>query len=188
MKLATALSSFVFIGAAAAQDAHVHGAGYLSISADGSMLVTEFITDQHTLYGFEGEAATDEQRAVMTNVAAQLEASEALLDMQTSVTCAVASITVEEHTPDEGLGGHDDHEDHHDHDPHGHHDEHDGEEEHGDVMIRSVFTCDGSPSINSVNVTAFEQFPALEDVSVVVLTDRQQAEEMATRAQRTVRF
>lgn len=182
MKLATALSAFAFIGVAAAQNAHMHGVGYLSISAEGSTLITEFITDQHTLYGFEGPPKSEAQRSVISDVAARLEGSHALVAMETSVTCQVSTFEIKEHNPEIELGGLDDHHDHTD--DHDHHDE----EEHRDIMIRSVYTCDGNPTVDGVNVTAFQQLPSLDTVHVVVLTDRQQDEEQATRSQHMVRF
>lgn len=187
----------------AGADPHVHGQGNLSISSDGSTLVAEFTTDQHTLFGFEGGHMTDTQRARKETVTAALTAPGALFRVGTSVTCEVSTTGVEEVSAhdngglghhDEGHhddGHHDDHDHDHDHDEHDHaehHDDHEDHDDHRDVTIRSVFNCSGQPAIESVDVTAFDQLSDLETVNVIVLTDDQQAEEKTDRNQRTARF
>ena len=179
---ATAAASFV------AQDVHDHGNAVLSLTTDGTTLIAEFTTDQHTLYG------TDHDHDHHDEVEAKLLAGDALFTLDVSTSCTRSDAGVEAASKDGLLGDkHDhDHDEHHhdhgdhDHDHDDHHDDHQGHDEHVDITIRQTFTCEASPSIDSVTVAAFDVIPALEKVDVVVLTNNQQVEKTANRRSRKV--
>ncbi len=183
-------------------DAHVHGEGNLAISSDGSMLVVEFVTDQHTLFGFEGAAKTEAEELHRAQISKAVANPGALFELETSVVCTPKTVELIERGAETGLGfedehDHDEHEDHSDHDEHDHHaehadhseqahddhhEEHHGEDMHVDMVVERMFECAGPPSVRSIDVTAFELFPALESLRVMVLTDTQQAEHVIKRA------
>lgn len=190
--------------AASQLDPHVHGAGSLSITSEASTLVIEMVVDQHTLFGFEGEPITDAQHATVERVSKEIQAPGALYLVETSVPCQRATIaTGLRSTEDElghGLGPDEDHhEDHDDHDGHDndhhedHHDDHgdhhaEHDEQHQDFALRETLQCEGAPEIRKVTMPAFDKLPSLERVDIVVLTQDQQMQRVATRTRMEASF
>ncbi|MEM9839655.1 MAG: DUF2796 domain-containing protein [Pseudomonadota bacterium] len=198
--LSCAAAAAAWISAAQAEP-HVHGQAALTLSTDGSTVVATFTVDQHTAYGFEGEARNDAQAARANEVVQSLLGPQSLFSLQFGSQCALTDVAMgqEEAMSLAGLGGDDDHHDHdehddHDHDDHGHHDDHDhhdhhGHDEHhkenhadlhGDVTVRRVYTCISEPNIRTLRITAFDQFAGLERVDVTVLTAKLQTQKTIT--------
>ena len=176
--------------AASQLDPHVHGSGTLSITSEASTLVIEMVVDQHTLFGFEGEPTTNAQRATVERITKEIQAPGALHLVETSVPCQRATIDIVLRSAEDELGhgldhAEDDHEDHHD--DHGdHHDEHD--EEHQDFVLRETLQCQGSPTVRKVTMPAFGKLQSLERVDIVVLTQEQQMQRVATRTRMEASF
>ncbi|NRA30420.1 MAG: DUF2796 domain-containing protein [Parvularculaceae bacterium] len=206
-------ASISALAASAVAQHHEHGKGQLTLSTEGNMLVAEFMTDQHTAFGFEGKPKDANQNASMAKGEALMTATGNLFTVATGSTCERVEVTVDVMGPQGGLGSldsshddHDDHDDHHDHeheehhgdhsdhhdhdahDDHDEHAEHEDEAEHQDVMVRQVFRCSSNPAIESVSVGAFEHFASLETVVVTALTEKEQTQATLNRGRKQWRL
>lgn len=186
------LASVSLLGVNAVAQHHEHGKGELTLSTQDDLLVAEFITDQHTAFGFESNDPTDAQYAEMARVAGILMAKDKLFTVDAGSACDRIDASLDRVGPKGGLesldamdDGDDHHDDHdtHDHEAHAEHSEHTEHEEqdmHRDVTVRLVFRCAKAPRIETVRVSAFEQLPGLETVVVTALTATKQSQATLT--------
>lgn len=159
-------------------DAHIHGIASMTIALDQGVMEVEYESPAVNLVGFETIAKTDEQILAAEKAKSQLESATTLFIIEGS-NCEVTESNVNfsailgdiEHTDD-----HETHENDHDTDHHAHENEHDEEHEenHSELSAHYQFKCDNTENVSSINVTLFEQFPTLEEIDAMWITEANQ--------------
>ncbi|OEE05489.1 hypothetical protein OC5_02810 [Vibrio cyclitrophicus ZF264] len=179
-------------------DAHVHGKVEVNIAQDGQELLVEVTAPGADVVGFEHAPKTAEQKALFEQAIAQLNKPEELFGFNnTSCTLKFKSVT---NTLE---GDHDDHEGHdhaeHDHDDHeGHdhaehdHDDHEGHDHseggHGEFTAEYHYQCSDIANLNTVNTQWFSKFSNTKSMTVNLLTDSVQTQEVLNAERVSFRF
>ncbi|MEZ9248918.1 DUF2796 domain-containing protein [Vibrio cyclitrophicus] len=179
-------------------EAHVHGKVEVNIAQDGQELLVEVTAPGADVVGFEHAPKTAEQKALFEQAIAQLNKPEELFGFNnTSCTLKFKSVT---NTLE---GDHDDHEGHdhaeHDHDDHeGHdhaehdHDDHEGHDHseggHGEFTAEYHYQCSDIANLNTVNTQWFSKFSNTKSMTVNLLTDSVQTQEVLNAERVSFRF
>ncbi|PMK33113.1 zinc uptake protein ZrgA [Vibrio lentus] len=166
-------------------EAHVHGKVEVNIAQDGQELLVEVTAPGADVVGFEHAPETAEQKKVFEQAIAQLNKPEELFGFNNAgCTLKFKSVT---NTLE---GDHDDHEGHdhaeHDHDDHkGHdhaehdHDDHDHSEGgHGEFTVEYHYQCSNIAKLDTVNTQWFSKFGNTKSMTVNLLTDSAQIQEI----------
>ncbi|MEM1086672.1 MAG: DUF2796 domain-containing protein [Pseudomonadota bacterium] len=124
-------------------EAHVHGEGEMAVTLDGSTLAVSFEGALASFASFEHEPKTDEQRAELEAVRVSFAAAENSLSINTEAGCVLNSTGVQFR--------------------------HSGN--HGSVMADYEYTCASVDEISSISLKIFDNYPALEAVDVVFISD-----------------
>jgi len=176
--------------------AHEHGAAELMIAWSGSDVAIDLETPAYNILGFEYAPTSDEEKALLEEAVAALEAG-GLLQLSPDAGCTLMSASVQTGFSEEGHdsdeeGHHDDEEGHDeeghdsdekDHDEEGHHgdeeghdEESHGEETHSDIDVSYNLECQAPENIESLDASnLFAQFPNFEDIQVQWISDTQQS-------------
>lgn len=171
-------------------EAHVHGEAEMNVAIEGNVIELVLKSPLANIVGFEHEATSDEDIAILSNAQKALQDAYARVQLPDSAVCMLDEVDVhlgEEH----GEEAHDhdkhDHEEHahkdHDHDKHDHeehahkeHDHHEHEEgehgEHRDIHAHYSFKCVKPANLNSVTLDFFTKFPGMESLHVNLLTEK----------------
>ncbi|OEF63884.1 hypothetical protein OAA_12240 [Vibrio cyclitrophicus 1F175] len=174
-------------------EAHVHGKVEVNIAQDGQELLVEVTAPGADVVGFEHAPKTAEQKALFEQAIAQLNKPEELFGFNnTSCTLKFKSVT---NTLE---GDHDDHEGHdhaeHDHDDHEGHDhaEHEGHDHseggHGEFTAEYHYQCSDIANLNTVNTQWFSKFSNTKSMTVNLLTDSVQTQEVLNAERVSFRF
>ncbi len=179
-------------------EAHVHGKVEVNIAQDGQELLVEVTAPGADVVGFEHAPKTAEQKALFEQAIAQLNKPEELFGFNnTSCTLKFKSVT---NTLE---GDHDDHEGHdhaeHDHDDHkGHdhaehdHDDHEGHDHseggHGEFTVEYHYQCSDIEKLDTVNTQWFSKFSNTKSMTVNLLTDSAQIQEVLNADRISFRF
>ncbi|MEZ9981812.1 DUF2796 domain-containing protein [Vibrio cyclitrophicus] len=192
-------------------EAHVHGKVEVNIAQDGQELLVEVTAPGADVVGFEHAPKTAEQKALFEQAIAQLNKPEELFGFNnTSCTLKFKSVTNTlegDHDDHEGHDhaehDHDDHEGHdhaeHDHDDHeGHdhaehdHDDHEGHDHseggHGEFTAEYHYQCSDIANLNTVNTQWFSKFSNTKSMTVNLLTDSVQTQEVLNAERVSFRF
>nr|WP_102363557.1 DUF2796 domain-containing protein [Vibrio cyclitrophicus]PMF42841.1 hypothetical protein BCV14_20980 [Vibrio cyclitrophicus] len=192
-------------------EAHVHGKVEVNIAQDGQELLVEVTAPGADVVGFEHAPKTAEQKALFEQAIAQLNKPEELFGFNnTSCTLKFKSVTNTlegDHDDHEGHDhaehAHDDHEGHdhaeHDHDDHeGHdhaehdHDDHEGHDHseggHGEFTAEYHYQCSDIANLNTVNTQWFSKFSNTKSMTVNLLTDSVQTQEVLNAERVSFRF
>ncbi|MCC4796181.1 zinc uptake protein ZrgA [Vibrio lentus] len=169
-------------------EAHVHGKVEVNIAQDGQELLVEVTAPGADVVGFEHAPETAEQKKVFEQAIAQLNKPEELFGFNNAgCTLKFKSVT---NTLE---GDHDDHEGHdhaeHDHDDHkGHdhaehdHDDHEGHDHseggHGEFTVEYHYQCSNIAKLDTVNTQWFSKFGNTKSMTVNLLTDSAQIQEI----------
>nr|WP_102538758.1 DUF2796 domain-containing protein [Vibrio lentus]PMI36676.1 hypothetical protein BCU45_10005 [Vibrio lentus] len=169
-------------------EAHVHGKVEVNIAQDGQELLVEVTAPGADVVGFEHAPETAEQKKVFEHAIAQLNKPEELFGFNNAgCTLKFKSVT---NTLE---GDHDDHEGHdhaeHDHDDHkGHdhaehnHDDHEGHDHseggHGEFTVEYHYQCSDIEKLDTVNTQWFSKFGNTKSMTVNLLTDSAQIQEI----------
>ncbi|PML25299.1 zinc uptake protein ZrgA [Vibrio lentus] len=169
-------------------EAHVHGKVEVNIAQDGQELLVEVTAPGADVVGFEHAPETAEQKKVFEQAIAQLNKPEELFGFNNAgCTLKFKSVT---NTLE---GDHDDHEGHdhaeHDHDDHkGHdhaehnHDDHEGHDHseggHGEFTVEYHYQCSNIEKLDTVNTQWFSKFGNTKSMTVNLLTDSAQIQEI----------
>ncbi|PMG20292.1 hypothetical protein BCT35_01865 [Vibrio lentus] len=169
-------------------EAHVHGKVEVNIAQDGQELLVEVTAPGADVVGFEHAPETAEQKKVFEQAIAQLNKPEELFGFNNAgCTLKFKSVT---NTLE---GDHDDHEGHdhaeHDHDDHkGHdhaehdHDDHEGHDHseggHGEFTVEYHYQCSDIEKLDTVNTQWFSKFGNTKSMTVNLLTDSAQIQEI----------
>lgn len=150
-------------------ESHEHGAAELAFALDGNKLAVEFTSPGANIVGFEHEAKNADEIAAVKAAIEKLQLGSTLIQLEGSA-CTLSDADVEA----EGLLG-EAHEDEHHDDEHEHHeDAHEGEEAHAEFEVKYAFECARPDQLSGVSVAFFEQWPGIEEIETVFLSDDHQ--------------
>jgi hypothetical protein len=149
--------------------AHEHGAAELTIAIVGGEIAIDLQTPAFNVLGFEYAPASEEEKTLLSESVAALEAGN-LLQFDPNAGCTLVKADVDS----ELLGTDHDDEEHADGDA-GDPDEH-GDDVHSDVTAAYIFNCAQGDEIRSLDANAlFAQFPNFEAIQVQWLSETQQS-------------
>ena len=175
MKTAIAcfLLSLFLIAKAQSEEAHVHGLATLTLALENQSLEIEFESPAANIVGFEHEAKSAEEKQAVKAAEVILE-SPATLFSFAGTGCQLKEAEVDI----SGLmeEGHNDHGHHHDH-HHSSHDDH-KDDSHSEIKAHYHFTCNGAEQLESVSTTLFSQFPGIETINAMWVTDTRQGSKL----------
>ncbi len=138
--------------------AHVHGAATVQLAFEGEVLDIRVLTPSVNLLGFEGTAASEEQRDKTRAVRDVLGQPEELFVIE-GTRCTVQRDHTVVSGLDDNAGSHDDHDADHDHDDH-----HEGD--HSDIEAQYRFSCVEPERAESVRLPILSRFPGIERADV----------------------
>ncbi|MCW4445589.1 DUF2796 domain-containing protein [Vibrio splendidus] len=174
-------------------EAHVHGKVEVNIAQDGQELLVEVTAPGADVVGFEHAPETAEQKKVFEQAIAQLNKPEELFGFNNaSCTLKFKSVTntlEDDHDDHEGHdhaeGEHDDHEghDHADHEGHDH-----SEGGHGEFTVEYHYQCSDIEKLDTVNTQWFSKFSNTKSMTVNLLTDSAQIQEVLNADRISFRF
>lgn len=167
-------------------DAHEHGVGTLNIAMEGTTVLMEFTAPGADIVGFEYEATSDADLALIDAAIATLSSPLDLFVLPDVAGCSVVETHAELESEDDH-GEHEDHghdDDHHDehedeeHDDHGHDDDHHGEHEdehadeagHTELHAEYTLACSAPAEFTQIDFAYFETFPNAQEVEVQIIT------------------
>ena len=178
--------------------AHVHGQVEVNIAQDGQELLVEVTAPGADVVGFEHAPETVEQKKVFEQAIAQLNKPEELFSFN-NASCtlkfkSVANTLEGDHDDHEGHDhaehDHDDHKDHdhaeHDHDDHEGHDHSEGG--HGEFTVEYHYQCSDVAKLDTVSTQWFSKFGNTEKMTVNLLTDTAQVQEVLNAERISFRF
>lgn len=171
--------------------AHVHGQGSLNIAIEGNKLDMEFEAPGADIVGFEHEAGSSAQKALVEKAKVTLGEVLTLFKMPSNAGCKVEKATVEirneeQHHHDEGhaagtakneSGAKDDEHDEDDHDEHGGHSE---------FHAQYSLTCTSAANLTTIETTYFKAFAAAQQLNVSVVAAKGQWQMQLTRKKTTL--
>lgn len=145
-------------------DKHEHGVGELNIAIDKNIIDFEFMLPGADIVGFEYEAKSEEDLALVSNALEKFEDYKNVFIIPAEGQCNIASQEVLINQEDE----HDEHEDS-EHDEH-EDSEHD-EETHNEFYAKYSFECDSINLINKVEFPYFVTFPNSGELEVQFISE-----------------
>lgn len=146
-------------------DAHEHGVGALNIAIDGATVAMEFHAPGADIVGFEYEAESDADLAVIDAAIATLSMPLELFALPSAAGCEVTSVEAGLESDD-----HDAHDEHDDHDDHDDHDEHAEASGHTEFHAEYMLTCADPDQLTEISFAYFETFPNAKEVEVQMIT------------------
>ena len=163
------LLSLFLLANTQAEEAHVHGLATLTLALENQSLEIEFESPAANIVGFEHKAKSAKEKQAVKAAEAILE-SPATLFTFAGTGCQLKEVEVD-------ISGlmeeeHDDHGHHHDH-HHSSHDDH-RDDSHSEINAHYHFTCNGAKQLESVSTTLFSQFPGIETINAMWVTDTRQ--------------
>lgn len=170
-------------------DAHVHGVGALDIALEGAVLAMELRAPGADIVGFEHEAASEADRAAVSDALELLTDAAALFVPSEAAECTIVAASAELHgEEDDGHGDHedhsdgDDHEDHDDGDDHEDHAEGEGHEDHAEGAEAEAghtefhadyeWNCAHPEKLTRLNLPYFNRFEAAEALEIRVISGK----------------
>ena len=160
---------------------HVHGLTELNLVITNQNVQIEFISPAINLLGFERASNSPEESKLFNEVLEDLQAAEWLLGDQLR-DCQMSTPVFEapEFASHEMSEGHEEHE--HEHEEH----EHEASD-HADFRVQYLFDCQSAPP-SDLNVTAFDRFMGIEEISVRWIVGRQQGVSNLTKNNAKLNF
>ena len=153
------------------QDAHLHGYAELTLALEGNILEISLESPSANIVGFEYKATSPEQIQVAKNAKAVLESPEGLFTFSGG-SCSLQKSNADLSTLIEEV---DEDDSHHEEQHHGH-DDHDGEHEeiHSEISASYSYVCQQGETLDTVTIKLIEQFPGIEKLKAMWLTDTKQ--------------
>ena len=154
-----------------AEEAHIHGLATLTLALEGNSLEIEFESPAANLVGFEhqAESAKEKQAVKAAEVILGITCNAIFIFWQrlSVKRCGSGYIRAEEED-------HDDHGHHHEH-HHSSHDDHKGHSDksdsHSEIKAHYHFSCNQEKQLESVSTALFSQFPGIENINAMWVTD-----------------
>lgn len=178
---------------AATTQAHTHGAAEITFSIDENQVDIQLQSPAANIVGFESKAANPQQRLLVTQAKAKLEAEQRLFSF-TGAKCQRESVTVDvSSVMAETKGEHDAHapgetdaESHHE--THNDHADEAHETHHSEIVANYRFRCDDTADLAGVAVEIFNDFPGIERMQAMWVTPVKQGATELNARQRIVSF
>ena len=147
-------------------DKHEHGVGELNIAVEGSAINLEFMIPGADIVGFEYEAKSDSDIALVNTALSKFQDFENIFTLSSSGNCNLVDAEIDINQGDE-------HEDEHDHDDHGEHDDHDehDEEAHNEFVAHYSFNCGNIKEIDRISFPYFTTFPNSGELEVQFVSE-----------------
>lgn len=162
-----------------AQEAHTHGLATLTLALENGILEIEFESPATNLVGFEHQAKSPEQRKAVTQTETTLKDPKLLFSFvgancqPKKTTVDVSGVMGDEHEEHEHKEHeHEEHE-HEEHKNHGHSEGHD-ESSHSEISASYRFSCKDAKKLDSVSVALLKQFPGIEKINAMWVTETKQ--------------
>jgi hypothetical protein len=179
MALAAAVSAVAYAEEHRELGPHVHGHGNLNIAVEDKRVSMELEVPGMDIVGFEHDATTDDQKAVVEMAKAQLAQPLAVFKLPAAAGCTVADAKVAVEAEHHHDGDADDDHDHdqaagEDHD----HDEHEG---HKEFHVTYTLDCAKPASITAIDFDYFKLFAGAHDLTVNIVTAKAQNTYNVTR-------
>ena len=148
-------------------DKHEHGVGELNIAVEGSAINLEFMIPGADIVGFEYEAKSDSDMALVNTALSKFQDFENIFTLSSSGNCNLVDAEIDINQGDE-------HEDEHDHDDHGEHDDHDehDEEAHNEFVAHYSFNCGNIKEIDRISFPYFTTFPNSGELEVQFVSEK----------------
>ncbi len=169
--------------------AHEHGHGKLNIAIEGNIVTMELEAPGADIAGFEHEATTPEQKAVLEKTAAQLAKPLDLFKVPGAAGCtakdAKVAIQAEDHDDDDHDGDHDHDASHQEgtkgsgnkaeHEA-GHEAGHEGHEHHHSAYhVTYALTCAKPENLAAIDFDYFKAFSGARALTVNIITSKAQS-------------
>ena len=165
------LLSLLPIAKVHAEEAHIHGLATLTLALEGNSLEIEFESPAANLVGFEHKATSVKEKRAL-HIAESTLKSPAELFLFSGVNCQLKEAEVDISAVEEK--DHDDHGHHHEH-HHSSHDDHkshsDKSDSHSEIKAHYHFSCNQAKQLESVSTALFSQFPGIENINAMWVTD-----------------
>jgi hypothetical protein len=150
---------------ASEQQPHQHGHAQLQMAVENNNVDLILTSPAYNLLGFEHEPRTEQQKKALEN-ARQWLTTQALITPAGS-NCAVESASMD-FSVKAAEQDHHDHDHHHDH----HHDE--TLNEHANIEVSQVLSCNGADISGQLTTPLIAQFPEIQELDVEWVTNSRQ--------------
>ena len=150
-------------------DKHEHGVGELNIAVEGSAINLEFMIPGADIVGFEYEAKSDSDIALVNTALSKFQDFENIFTLSSSGNCNLVDAEIEINQGDEHEDEHN-HEDEHEHEDEHDHDEHE-EEAHNEFVAHYSFTCGNVKEIDRIDFPYFTTFPNSGELEIQFVSE-----------------
>lgn len=157
--------SFAISGLAVGENqaAHVHGLASLTMALENNVLEIQFESPAENLLGFEHKARTAEQKRAVKQAQAGLNAATRIFIFE-GTECKPEDINIDmSGVVDDEHGKHQHH--------HNHHAGEHNDAGHSEITAAYRFSCRDSKGLNVVSVMLFSQFPGIETINAMWVTE-----------------
>ena len=172
------MSSIITVAAAEETrqvDKHEHGVGELNIAVESSAINLEFMIPGADITGFEYEAKSDSDIALVNAALSKFENFQNIFILPDSSNCDLVDAEIGINQEDD----HDEHEGHDEHDEHDHHDEHEGHDEHdehedeshNEFVAHYSFSCGNVKEIDRIDFPYFTTFPSSGELEIQFVSE-----------------
>ena len=166
------MSSIITVAAAEETrqvDKHEHGVGELNIAVESSAINLEFMIPGADITGFEYEAKSDSDIALVNAALSKFENFQNIFILPDSSNCDLVDAEIGINQEDD----HDDHDEHDEHDEHEGHDEHDEHEDesHNEFVAHYSFSCGNVKEIDRIDFPYFTTFPSSGELEVQFVSE-----------------
>lgn len=150
-------------------DKHEHGVGELNIAVEGNAMNLEFMIPGADIVGFEYEAKSDSDIALVNTALSKFQDFENIFTLSSSGNCNLVDAEIDINQGDEHEDEHD-HEDEHEHEDEHDHDEHE-EEAHNEFVAHYSFTCGNVKEIDRIDFPYFTTFPNSGELEIQFVSE-----------------
>jgi hypothetical protein len=152
--------------------AHVHGLSELTLVIEGNQVEIQLTSPAMDLVGFEYEANTKKDVAMVENAASKLQQHDTLF-VFSGTSCKHLATSID--TSDLIKSQHHDDMEHDKHDNHKGHDDHEEHESHhSEITANYQYTCEQSALLSSIKVGLFELFPNIHKIHTMWIKQNKQ--------------
>lgn len=155
--------------------AHVHGVATLTLALENEVLEIQFESPAASLVGFEHKAVSLQEKQAIKQMQSLLKSPELLFEF-TGAKCQSKEATIDLSGGMASEEKEHDHHGHHHHKKENHHDhakekDHDS---HSEIKASYLFSCQQSQNLTSVSIALFKQFPGIEKINAMWITNIRQ--------------
>ncbi len=154
------MSSIITVAAAEETrqvDKHEHGVGELNIAVESSAINLEFMIPGADITGFEYEAKSDSDIALVNAALSKFENFQNIFILPDSSNCDLVDAEI-------GINQEDDHNDHDEHDDH-------EDESHNEFVAHYSFSCRNVKEIDRIDFPYFTTFPSSGELEIQFVSE-----------------